>query len=79
MIAQQVYNAFQLHNVSAVAALSEGLINSSYKVSVNAGGNFFLQKINTGVFTAIHLRKLLKRRNALAGLQQPCMILTAIA
>ena len=50
MIAQQVYEAFRLKNISVITALSEGLINSSYKVSLTGGDKFFLQKINTRIF-----------------------------
>ncbi|WP_170971068.1 phosphotransferase enzyme family protein [Ilyomonas limi] len=45
-----VCEKFNLPDIQSVKPLVSGLINSSYKISLNNGNSYFLQRINTGIF-----------------------------
>ncbi len=51
MMIQNVWDKFNLPSIQASQPLTGGLINHSYKVTSNNGNSFFLQRINTSVFT----------------------------
>ena len=51
MMIQDVCDHFNLPSIQLIQPLTGGLINHSYKVTVNNGNSFFLQRINTSVFT----------------------------
>lgn len=51
MISPSVLAAFHLLPYKNIQPLSAGLINHSYKVTTNDNQSYFLQQVNTGIFT----------------------------
>lgn len=50
MLLQAVCNNFNLTDIQSSQSLTSGLINHSYKINLNNGDSYFLQRINTAVF-----------------------------
>src|SRR6478609_2847167 len=50
MILEAVSSHYALNDIQSCRPLTSGLINSSYKVKLNNGDSYFLQKVNTAVF-----------------------------
>ncbi len=51
MILQAICEHFDLPSIQSSQPLVSGLINNSYKVNSNNGNSYFLQRINTSIFT----------------------------
>ncbi len=51
MISEAVLQAFLLTDYEVITPLQAGLINHSYCVTLKNGSQYFLQQINTGIFT----------------------------